>query len=94
MIIDESLQTGAVINGWPVTRHNVADANTAQPLDCFKLRIACYGVAWFVGSAAMGFLYERWTTDLVVLSITLQLAALPVFFWADRSQEALSIGPI
>src|SRR5205814_2371520 len=40
MIVDESLQAGFAIDRRPIVGHYVADANTAQPLDCFKLRIA------------------------------------------------------
>jgi predicted MFS family arabinose efflux permease len=37
-----------------------------------------FGVAWFAGSFAMGLLYGRSLTALVVFSIVLQLAAVPV----------------
>ena len=47
----------------------------------FGLFYTCYGIAWFIGSAAMGYLYDKWLTVLVVSSVLLQLAALPVFFW-------------
>jgi len=43
-----------------------------------------FGVAWFIGSAAMGFLYERSLVTLIVLSVICQLAALPTLFWATR----------
>jgi MFS family permease len=55
----------------------------------FGLFYTCYGVAWFVGSAAMGLLYERWLTGVVVLSITIQLAALPVFFWGRSESRSV-----
>lgn len=38
-----------------------------------------FGVAWFAGSVAMGALYDRSTLGLVVFSLVLQLAALPLF---------------
>lgn len=44
-----------------------------------------FGIAWFAGSVAMGFLYERSLLVLVVLSMVLQLAALPLFFLAKGS---------
>src|SRR6185437_5965549 len=43
-----------------------------------------FGVAWFIGSAAMGFLYDRSLVALIGLSIILQLAALPVFLIAHQ----------
>lgn len=43
-----------------------------------------FGVAWFVGSAAMGALYDRSTLGLVVFSVVLQLSALPLFVAARR----------
>src|SRR5205823_3336896 len=47
----------------------------------FGLFYTCFGIAWFLGSATMGFLYDRSIIALVLLSVVLQLAALPVFFW-------------
>jgi predicted MFS family arabinose efflux permease len=52
----------------------------------FGFFYTCYGIAWFLGSATMGFLYDRWLFALIVFSIVLQLAALPVFFWG-RSES-------
>src|SRR5213076_84167 len=47
----------------------------------FGLFYTCYGIAWFLGSATMGFLYDRSITSVAVLSVVLQLFALPVFLW-------------
>jgi len=44
-----------------------------------------YGIAWFLGSAAMGLLYDKSIAALVIFSIVTQIAALPVFFAAGRS---------
>jgi MFS family permease len=38
-----------------------------------------YGVAWFLGSAAMGFLYDHSLTALVVFGLTFQIAAAALF---------------
>jgi predicted MFS family arabinose efflux permease len=38
-----------------------------------------FGVAWFAGSAAMGVLYAVAPVDLVIASIALQLASVPLF---------------
>jgi len=47
-----------------------------------------FGFAWFAGSAAMGLLYHASLTGLVVFSVALQLAALPVFAFAGRRRES------
>ena len=54
----------------------------------FGLFYTCYGIAWFLGSATMGFLYDRWLAALIVFSIILQLAALPVFFWGKAASKS------
>jgi MFS family permease len=51
----------------------------------FGLFYAAFGVAWFVGSAAMGFLYDKSLDALIALSLICQLTALPVLLWANSS---------
>ncbi|HEY1787553.1 MAG TPA: MFS transporter, partial [Verrucomicrobiae bacterium] len=46
-----------------------------------------FGVAWFAGSAAMGLLYDKSIPAVVVFSVVLQLAALPLFVLA-RARRA------
>jgi len=41
-----------------------------------------FGVAWFLGSAAMGGLYGLAPVDLVICSVVLQLASVPLFLLA------------
>src|SRR5262249_42099664 len=55
----------------------------------FGLFYTVFGVGWFLGSALMGFLYDRSIGDLIVFSVVSQLLALPVFFWgmATRNWE-------
>jgi predicted MFS family arabinose efflux permease len=53
----------------------------------FGLFYTVFGVGWFAGSAAMGFLYDRSLTTLIVFSIVCQLAALPVFLWGTFNAE-------
>ena len=53
----------------------------------FGLFDTAYGIAWFCGSVAMGLLYGRSITALVVFSIVLQLAALPLLSTARRREE-------
>ncbi len=46
-----------------------------------------FGVAWFLGSALMGFLYDRSITAVVLFSVISQLAALPVVLVASRQSR-------
>ncbi|MCL4393223.1 MAG: MFS transporter [Chloroflexi bacterium] len=46
----------------------------------FGLFTAGYGIFWFLGSAAIGILYGVSLTALIAFSVTLQLAAVPLFF--------------
>ena len=46
-----------------------------------------FGIFWFVGSVAMGFLCDRSEVALVVLSVAAQLAALPLFLAAKRAPD-------
>lgn len=43
-----------------------------------------FGIAWFAGSAIMGFLYDRSIAAVIAFSVVLQFAALPVFFLAVK----------
>jgi len=45
----------------------------------YGLFTAGYGVAWFIGSAAIGILYDISITGLVVFCLVLQFAAVPIF---------------
>ena len=45
-----------------------------------------FGVAWFVGSAGMGWLYDQSLPGLIAFSVLLQLAALPFLFFARQSR--------
>lgn len=47
-----------------------------------------YGVAWFAGSALMGFLYDRSLIGLVIFSLGAQLLALPFIIVAGRKLQA------
>jgi predicted MFS family arabinose efflux permease len=47
----------------------------------FGLFYTGYGIAWFLGSAAMGYLYDKSIITLIVFSMLCQLLALPIFFW-------------
>lgn len=43
-----------------------------------------YGVAWFLGSLAMGILYDRSLPALIIFSVVMQLAAVPLFLWIGK----------
>jgi Major Facilitator Superfamily len=45
-----------------------------------------YGIAWFVGSAVMGLLYDKSILAVALFSVSLQLTALPVFFIANKQR--------
>jgi len=46
-----------------------------------------FGIARFVGSVVMGWLYDKSVPSLILLSVLLQLAALPVLFFAGRLEQ-------
>ncbi len=43
-----------------------------------------FGVAWFLGSAAMGLLYDKSVLAVALFSMVFQLAAIPIIFIANR----------
>jgi MFS family permease len=43
-----------------------------------------YGIAWFLGSAVMGLLYDKSMLAVVLFSVILQLGAIPVLFIANK----------
>ncbi len=45
-----------------------------------------YGIAWFAGSATMGALYDRSLFAVVIFSLVLQFASLPLFIVAARAR--------
>jgi predicted MFS family arabinose efflux permease len=45
-----------------------------------------YGIAWFLGSVAMGLLYDKSIPAVVLFSVILQLAAVPVLFTANKKR--------
>jgi MFS family permease len=46
-----------------------------------------FGISWFVGSVFMGFLYDRSVLYLVILSVTAQILAVPLFIRAARQAK-------
>lgn len=51
----------------------------------FGLFNAGYGIAWFIGSALMGVLYDTSINALISFSVGIQLAAIPVLGWVSRA---------
>src|SRR6266542_6678818 len=45
-----------------------------------------YGISWFLGSAAMGLLYNKSILAVVLFSVNLQLAAIPILFIANKKR--------
>lgn len=58
----------------------------------YGLFTAGYGVAWFLGSVLMGFLYDYTPVATVVFCVAVQVSALPFFIWAARSSDVLTAG--
>jgi MFS family permease len=48
---------------------------------------AVYGVSWFLGSALLGVLYDVSLPTLIIFSVVVQLAAIPVLVWLVRSRR-------
>jgi len=63
-----------------------------EPSTAFWVFDTGFNFAWFVGSAAMGWLYDRSVPALVCFSFPLQVAALTVLFFAGRSRGAQDRG--
>lgn len=54
----------------------------------FGLFTAGYGLFWFLGSAAIGFLYDHSLAATVGFCVACELAALPFFIWVGRRAGA------
>jgi len=50
-----------------------------------------YGLFWFLGSALMGYFYDISIPFLVIFSIILQLASIPLFLLIKIKQKSLSV---
>ena len=65
--------------------------SAAKRSTAFGLFDTGYGIAWFLGSAAMGFLYDKSIAVLIIFSVISQLAALPVFFWGRTESRSAAL---
>lgn len=59
----------------------------------FGLFTAGYGIFWFIGSAAIGFLYDRSLPWTIAFCVTTQLLAIPFFVWVARRQKQVADSP-
>ena len=76
MGVHESIIPAAVASMVPVPRRPSA----------YGLFTAAYGVAWFLGSALLGFLYDVSRPALIAFSIAAELIAIPFFIVAQRHE--------
>jgi MFS family permease len=74
MGVHESIVPAAVATMVPAQRRPSA----------YGLFTGGYGVAWFLGSALMGMLYDRSVDAVVIFCVVLQLAAIPIFVRVAR----------
>jgi len=56
----------------------------------YGLFTAGYGISWFLGSAGMGFLYDTSLPALVVFSMVVEWAALPLLFIVTKRLRSWS----
>ncbi len=78
----ESIMRAAIATMAPAERRGTA----------YGLFNAAYGVAWFAGSALLGFLYDVSLPALVAFSAILQGLALPVLWWVGRTARLTGAG--
>jgi len=60
----------------------------AKRSTAFGLFDTTFGIAWFIGSATMGLLYDKSIPALIVFSVILQLVALPIFIFANKIKKS------
>lgn len=76
MGVHEALIPAAVAPMVPASRRATA----------FGLFTAAYGFFWFLGSAAIGFLYDLSPLAAIAFCVTTELAAAPIFLWVARQK--------
>jgi predicted MFS family arabinose efflux permease len=54
----------------------------------FGLFYTVFGVGWFLGSALMGYLYDKSVGALIVFSVASQLIALPILIWGAATRRS------
>lgn len=74
----ESLMRAEVANLVSVERRGTA----------YGILNLCFGVSWFLGSVLMGFLYDYSLPFLIVISLFLQMTAIPFFMLVKTNLQA------
>jgi MFS family permease len=54
----------------------------------FGLFTAGYGIFWFIGSAAIGILYDLSLPAVIAFCVVTQVAAVPIFIWVGLRQSS------
>lgn len=87
--------TGAALWGLGMGVHESLIPAAVAPIvppsrraSAYGLFTAGYGVCWFLGSVAIGFLYQRSIAAAVVFCLLAQLAAVPLLVWVRRQHSA------
>jgi predicted MFS family arabinose efflux permease len=75
--VHESIMAAAVAQMVPVQRRASA----------YGLFTAGYGIFWFLGSAVLGILYGISLPALIIFSVVMELAAIPLFVLVSRSSR-------
>lgn len=81
MGVHESIVPAAVARMVPTRRRATA----------YGVFTGIYGIAWFLGSVAIGLLYMKSLTLLVAFCVGSQLIAVPVFFYVSRR---IAVAPV
>lgn len=72
-----------------IMRAAIADMTSpARRATAYGVFNLAYGVAWFSGSALMGWMYAHSIAGLMAFSVAAQLLAIPCFIWATRLRQA------
>lgn len=59
----------------------------ARRASAFGIFDGLFGFAWLLGNLPVGLLYERSLVVMVLFSITLQLSALPIFYFVEKKSK-------
>jgi MFS family permease len=70
MGIHETIMRAAIADLTPINKRGIA----------YGIFNTAYGLAWFIGSALMGFLYDKSLVAIFVFVVVVEIASLPVFF--------------
>jgi MFS family permease len=88
---------GAAVWGMSIGVHESIIPAAVTPLvpaerraSAFGLFTAGYGIFWFLGSVAIGLLYERSVNAVIAFCVILELAAVPLFVWVARRYRVAS----